>query len=66
MMIDEGEVKVPSLQGKGYVFNKEGFSARIPARESVITTSFVAVWAISVKDLEELGRTSSRIKEMID
>ena len=65
MMIDEGEVKAPALHGTGFVFNKEGFSSSSPAPESVTTVSFVSVWAISMRDMNELGRTSAKIKEVI-
>jgi hypothetical protein len=51
MMVDEGEVKAPALQQKGYVFNKEGFISKSPSRETIVATEFVSVWAISLHDL---------------
>lgn len=62
MMIDEGEVKTSITHGVGFVFNKDGFANRTPSRETVQTLGFVSVWAISMKDLEEISRTSAKIK----
>lgn len=65
MMVDEGEVKTPSPQKKGYVFNKEGFASKSPSRETVVASEFVSVWAISLRDLEDLARTSAKIQSII-
>lgn len=61
MMIDEGEVKTPAVQKKGYVFNREGFTNKAPSRDTITATEFVSIWAISMRDLEELAKTSSKI-----
>jgi CRP-like cAMP-binding protein len=65
MMVDEGEVTAEKLQQRGYVFNQNGFKYKEPAAVSVVTKTFVSVWAVSLKDLEDLGRTSSRIKDIV-
>ena len=62
MMIDEGQVKDPELQKAGYVFNKDGFSKASSSLITVTTSSFVTVWAISKNDVEELAKSSSKIK----
>lgn len=51
MMIDEGEVNTPTAQGPGYVFNREGFMSKTPSRDTIVANSFVAIWALSLKDL---------------
>lgn len=66
MMVDEGEVKAPDTQKAGFVFNKEGFVSRTASPVTVTTSSFVTVWAISMKDLEELAKTSSKIQTLLN
>lgn len=65
MMVDEGEVKTPSPQKKGFVFNKEGFANKSPSRETIIATEFVSIWAISIRDLEDLAKGSSKIQTIL-
>jgi CRP-like cAMP-binding protein len=65
MMVDEGEVKAPAPQKKGFVFNREGFANKSPSRETIVTTEFVSIWAISLRDLEELSKTSSKIQAIL-
>jgi len=50
-MVDEGEVKTPALQGKGFVFNREGFISKTPSRDTIVANNFVALWTISLRDL---------------
>ena len=68
MMVDEGEVKTPAPapQKKGFVFNKEGFSSKSPSRETIVATEFVSIWAISLRDLEDLAKTSSKIQSILN
>ena len=65
MMVDEGEVKTPALQKKGFVFNREGFSSKSPSRETIVATEFVSIWAISMRDLEDLAKNSSKIQAIL-
>ena len=65
MMVDEGEVKTPAAQKKGFVFNREGFSSKSPSRETIVATEFVSIWAISMRDLEELAKNSSKIQAIL-
>lgn len=65
MMVDEGEVKTPAVQKKGFVFNKDGFLSRSPSRDTIVASEFVAVWAISMQDLQDLAKTSSKIQSII-
>jgi CRP-like cAMP-binding protein len=66
MMVDEGEVKAPTTQKKGFVFNKEGFANKTPSRETIVATEFVSIWAISLRDLEDLAKTSSKIQAILN
>ena len=50
-MVDEGEVRTTKNQGKGFVFNKEGFLKHTPSKVSFIASTFVSVWAINRSDL---------------
>lgn len=65
MMVDEGEVKTPASQKKGFVFNKEGFLNKSPSRDTIVATEFVSIWAISLHDLEDLAKTSSKIQSIL-
>lgn len=65
MMVEEGEVKTSATQKKGFVFNREGFSSKSPSRETVVATEFVSIWAISMRDLEDLAKTSSKIQAIL-
>ena len=65
MMVDEGEVKTSEVKTRGFVFNKEGFLNGSAVSESITTTSFTAIWAISLKDLQELGRSSEQINKIV-
>jgi CRP-like cAMP-binding protein len=53
-MVDEGMVSTPNLQPRGFTFNRDGFVSKAPSRETIVAHGFVAVWAISRKDIEEL------------
>jgi hypothetical protein len=52
MMIHEGEIDFGGeTKSTGFVFNEKGFYCRIPSEKKVVTTSFVSVWSISLRDL---------------
>ena len=68
MMIDEGEVKVSSSKEpkkNGYVFNSEGFKTGSPVADSYTALTFVSIWAISLRDLESLGKSSAQIDSIL-
>lgn len=66
MMVDEGEVKASAaVQKKGFVFNREGFESKSPSRDTIVATEFVSIWAISLHDLEDLAKTSSKIQAIL-
>lgn len=61
-MIEEGEVESYGKNlGVGATFNLGGFLNRDKCTASYITKSFVSVWAITARDLEQIGRTSTNL-----
>jgi len=66
MMVGDEEVLTPSLEGKGFVFNHEGFIFKTPSHYTIVANSFVALWTISLKDLKELINSSVRIQKYLN
>jgi len=65
-MIAEGEVSTTEKKTKNYVFNHEGFFSKSPAKSTVVTNTFVVVWAISLADLEDIARSSTKVRDSIN
>ena len=61
MMVEEGEVSTPTKMKAGFVFNQQGFLNRSRSSITVTASSFVSIWAISLRDLEELSKTSEKL-----
>lgn len=62
-MVVEGEIDINGeTKSKGFVFNKKGFFCQAISGDKVVTKSFVTVWAISLVEMEELGRTYPQVK----
>jgi hypothetical protein len=62
-MIVEGEIDINGeTKSKGFVFNQKGFFCQAISGDKVVTKSFVTVWAVSLVEMEDLGRTYPQVK----
>ncbi len=66
-MVVEGEIDINGVtKSKGFVFNQKGFFCQAISGDKVVTKSFVTVWAVSLLELEDLGRTYPQVKVHLD
>ena len=61
-MLTEGEIEINGeVKTAGFIFNQKGFFCKAANNTKVSTKTFVTVWAINLRDLEDLGKNSPAV-----
>lgn len=54
-------IESTELMTKGAVFNKSGFVSKKPSAAKVMAKTFVVIWGINFREIEELSKASSKL-----
>ena len=55
-MIIDGEIDINGeTKSSGFIFNQKGFFCQAISGDKVVAKTFVSVWSVNLKDLEELA-----------
>lgn len=62
-MVIDGEIEINGeTKSSGFVFNQKGFFCQAISGDKIVAKTFVSVWAVNLKDLEELATNYPSIR----
>ena len=65
-MIIEGEIDINGeTKSKGFIFNQKGFFCHAISGDKIVAKTFVSVWVVNLKDLEELATNYPYVKVIL-